>query len=1586
MKSIFEPSRERVQRMRICPTLTLLLAIVLASDAHAAADGNRLTYLDGTDPYYVSRRFPKLVTPQWIGEPGVEAAVILAIDDMRDPKKYEGFLRPILRRLQQIDSRAPVSIMTNRIDPQDPQLQAWLKEGLSLETHTIDHPCPLLQKGDFARAKATYDRCVDLMSDVPGNRPVAFRMPCCDSLNTVSPRFFAEIFNKTTPDGRFLTIDSSVFNVLTSNDPVLPRDWVIDADGQDKFRKYLPSDRSFVNTVEDYPYPFVINRLCWEFPCVTPSDWEANHFHKAVNPLTVRDWKAALDCIVLKQGVFCLVFHPHGWIKNEQIVELIDHAVAKHGKRVKFLTFREAEERLTKNFLGGVPLRDPKTGEDNGVRILDLNNDGYMDVVIGNEDVRKTRLWSPRTTSWRITDFPDKLVVADPVSIPKNRRGRAAVHFGVLQENGYASLVTPIEDPTTAVWHFDGLRWVKDASMVNGIPRSSMFFRRFNNFPDDGVRFRDIDGDGRCELIITVGKKRGIFTWSSEAKSWRKLPFDLPVDVSFNSDSDAGLRFIDIDGDGYDDIIVSNEREYGLYLFENMKEGWSPKVVSGKPGDKGALPMIARNGANNGAWFHSRHLWVQNENTALLKDLVDRRSFNDLLETVEPGPKSPIASLRSIQTRPGFEVELVASEPLVQSPIAFAWGPDGKLWVVEMGDYPLGADGKGKPGGRIKYLEDTKGTGHYDKATVFLDGLSFPTGVMPWGKGVLVTCAPEIFYAEDTKGTGRADLRRPLYVGFVEGNPQHRVNGLTWGLDNWIYGANGDSGGTIRSVKTGATVNIRGRDFRIRPDDGAIDAQSGQTQYGRCRDDWGNWFGCNNSAPMYQFVLADHYLRRNPYLAAPDARFHVSVTPGAAPVFPISRTLPRFNDPHAANHFTSACSIIVYRDELFGPHFAGNSFVSEPVHNLIHREIMTPQGVTFVSRRAPDEQRSEFVASSDNWFRPTMIQTGPDGAIWVADMYRQVIEHPEWIPKDWQKRLDLRAGHDKGRIYRIYPVGQRLRAIPRLDRLDVPGLVAALDSPSGWQRDLAQQLLIQRRDPAAAALLEKQVAECRRPLGRLHALCTLDGLAALEPALLEKSLADADPGVRRHAVRLSEPFLNRAPKLAAALVKLVADPDPHVRMQLAYSLGAWGDAGAGKVLAQLAIRDQQDAYITAAAMSSVTKQNLDPVLLAVLSESKGDSPPVAVVDKLFRLARILGNHTALVTVLRAVATPDDGRFASWQFATLAGLLDTLDQRDSSLKALSEEGDADVKAAVLRLSALFAVARATVTDPRAQRADQLAALRLLGRGIDRQQRDRATLAGFLSPQTPLDIRAGAVSALGQLRDARVPIVLLQGWKGYGPSTRSQVCDVLLRRDDWAKVLLDALEKHEILPMDIDAARRQRLLTSKHAALRERATKLLAGAVNPDRQKVIDSYGSALTLNGDAARGTAVFRKTCAACHRLGDVGHQVGPDLASVGDKSPQGLLIAILDPNRAVEARYINYYAVTKNGLTFTGVLANETGTSITLLGPDGQQQVILRADLDDLVSTGKSAMPEGLEKDLKPQDLADLIAYVRTAGARSPR
>src|SRR3954462_13979329 len=322
-----------------------------------------LINLDADSPYYPHRTYPKLTTPQWVGEEGVEAVVILAIDDMRDHRRYETVLRPIIDRLKQIDGRAPVSIMTCKIDPATPLLRQWIKEGLSIETHTVDHPCPIVGGGDFAKAKSTYDRCVCQLFSIPNKTPVAFRTPCCDSLNPPSPRLFEEIINKTSPSGPFLEIDSSVFNIPTANDPELSRDLVLLPDGRERFRKYVPFD-SFVNTIEDYPYPYIVGRLCWEFPCATPSDWQAQYVHKPLNPTTTADWKALLDATVIKRGVMTMVFHPHGWSSAEQWIKLIDHATAKYGKRVKFLTFREAHDRLTKNLGNGLALRDDK-GADN---------------------------------------------------------------------------------------------------------------------------------------------------------------------------------------------------------------------------------------------------------------------------------------------------------------------------------------------------------------------------------------------------------------------------------------------------------------------------------------------------------------------------------------------------------------------------------------------------------------------------------------------------------------------------------------------------------------------------------------------------------------------------------------------------------------------------------------------------------------------------------------------------------------------------------------------------------------------------------------------------------------------------------------------------------------------------------------------------------------------------------------------------------------------------------------------------------------------------------------------------------------------
>jgi putative membrane-bound dehydrogenase-like protein len=956
---------------------------------------------------------------------------------------------------------------------------------------------------------------------------------------------------------------------------------------------------------------------------------------------------------------------------------------------------------------------------------------------------------------------------------------------------------------------------------------------------------------------------------------------------------------------------------------------------------------------------------------------------------MEPGPKSPADSLACLKPRPGFTAQLMAAEPLVMSPIAFAWGPDGKFWVVEMGDYPLGVDGKNKFGGKVKFLEKSKADGRYDKATLFLDNLGYPTGVTPWGKGVIVTCAPDIFYAEDTDGDGIADKKTVLFTGFKEGNPQHRVNGLVWGLDNWLYGANGDSGGAIKSIKTGALVNISGRDFRIKPDEGLIEAVSGPTQFGRARDDWGNWFGNNNSAPMYHFVLEDRYLKRNPHVLYPDVRVQVSDKPGASEVYPLSKPLPRFNNPQSVNHFTSACSAIVYRDDLFGPDYANNTFVSEPVHNLVHREIMKPKGVTFTSTRAADEQTSEFLASSDNWFRPTTIQTGPDGALWVADMYRYVIEHPEWIPKDWQKKLDLRAGEDKGRIYRVFPEGKKPREIPRLDKMSVEDLIDVLNSPSGWQRDMAQQLLLSKSKNKTGEVefftitgqKLMNILGSDNPRYRLHFWCMLDGLSferskVDDSDVVFNSLNDRDPSIRRNVIRVLEPSLGKNDKLGSRLLPLIRDPDPQVRMQLAYTLGEWNSPVAGKALAQLFANHQDDRYLTAAVLSSVNKSNWSSFLAALL---ENNASPAYAQANLMKLVTVFGTPQEKVNFLVDRINQHEGKSRGQQFVMLAELLDGLEGSKSSLgqwlEGNQQPGD---QAKLTKIKDVFRAARAVAADPKASIGEKALAIRVLGREPSQKEEDRKRLGALLVPQVEEDLQMAAAQSLGKLFDPETGGQLLKPWKSYSPALRAQVLGIVLSRLEWTRIFMDALEKKQVLPTELDAIRRQQLLQHKDTEVRQRAEKLLAAASNPDRNKVVMQYVLSVPPKGDAELGKKIFTKNCAACHQLGGIGQQVGPDLASVPDKSLEGLVTAILDPNRVVEARYVNYLATTKTGLTLSGVLFGETTTSITLVAADGKKHELLRRDLEELASTGKSPMPEGLEKEIAPKDMADLIEFLR--------
>jgi putative membrane-bound dehydrogenase-like protein len=1545
-----------------------------------AADANRLTYLDASDPFYAGLDLPKLTTPQWVGEAGVEGIVILAVDDMSDPGKYEVFLRPLLERLKQIDGRAPVSIMCTSLKPEDPQLTAWRQEGLSLEAHTLTHPCPILASNDFGAAAQTFLGSIDLLNQIPGNTACAFRTPCCDSLNSPSPRLFAELFNRTTSSGKFLTIDSSVMNILTPADSALPRELVVDPGGAEKFRKYLPFP-SFKTTIENYPYPYVIGRLCWEFPAAVPSDWEAFHLHGRTNALTVADWKSGLDATALKQGTFTMIFHPHGWIRTDQLTELVDYADHQYGKRVRFLNFREAQERLDRNLLLGQPVR-AADGEDNGVRLLDLNNDGYLDVVIGNENLLRTRLWNPKQAAWIESSFPTALIAKDSAG----HRLDAGVRFGVVSSNGLPCMIVRNET-TTGAWQFDGQDWIADPELLNGLELQGQPVLTSVRGRDRGVRLRDINKDGVCELIVGNDSQNAVFQWSSLEKRWKLKAFGLPGGASIvdSEGRDNGLRFVDVNEDGFEDVLLSNAQSFSLYLYIprpvlGFQTGWTREVVSGRRGDGFEIPMIVRDGPqrNNGAWFHSGAMWVQNEDTASNPDLVDRRSYRELLAGRLTPPKSPLESLQAIRVRPGFQVELVASEPLVKSPVAFDWSADGKLWVVEMVDYPLGLDGKGKPGGVVLYLEDTKGDGHYDKSTIFLDGLNFPNGIIPWRKGVLVSAPPDIIYAEDTDGDGKADKREVLFTGFREGNQQHRANGFDYGLDNWLYGANGDSGGLVRSILTGKSVNISHRDFRFRPDTGEFETQAGEAQFGRHRDDWGNWFANENAVGAWHYFLPEQYLVRNPHLSARSMKQTMPNYRDYTRVYPASRLAQRFNDPGTANHLTSANSTTPYRDELFGPDFATSYFVSEPVHNLVHREVLEPDGVSFSSHRASGEENTEFLASTDNWFRPTMTKTGPDGALYIADIYRQVIEHPEWIPLDFQRSVNLRAGEDMGRIYRVYPAGATLRKVPRLDQLDPSSLAGALESPNGWQRDTVQRLLVQSGDKAAVASLESLVARSRDPKVRLQALCTLDGMGALTQSLIMRALNDPHPGVREQAIRTGEPLLAKSDELGVALASLVHDPAIRVRYQLAFSLGEWPGVQAGRALAEIALNDLKDERMQLAVMSSAPR-HVGEMLAALLEDRPQGTEHGKLIEQLVALAVLLGDNSALAKSLPSITRSTDGSYESWQFAAWNGLLSALDHRRMTLAQFESENKAALNGGASSLDAVLTAARQTAPRAQAPEETRIAAILLLGHSLDFNDASLDELAALLDPHNSQGIQTAALASLNQGRTTRAAELLVAAWQRASPGFRGRIVDSLLSRQEWIQVFLSAIENGQIPARAIGAARHQKLLNHSDPAVRARAGKLF-GVASSDRGGVLKQYASIARLKGDPRKGLELFRQNCAPCHRFRGEGNEIGPDLATVAFKSIDYLLTAVLDPNQAFEERYTAYTAVTSNDQEYSGVITTESANSITLRLPGGSELAILRKDLKDLTSSGRSLMPEGFENSLNEQSLADLFSYITSA------
>ncbi|HJT30832.1 MAG TPA: PVC-type heme-binding CxxCH protein [Pirellulales bacterium] len=938
-------------------------------------------------------------------------------------------------------------------------------------------------------------------------------------------------------------------------------------------------------------------------------------------------------------------------------------------------------------------------------------------------------------------------------------------------------------------------------------------------------------------------------------------------------------------------------------------------------------------------------------------------------------PLEPEEALRHFRLAPGLAIELVAAEPEVIDPVAARFDEEGKLWVVEMRDYPNGPERGAPPLSRVKCLEDADGDGRFETARLFADQLLFATGVQPWHGGVIVTYSGRVEWLKDTDGDGRADVRETWFTGFAEENPQLRANHPLFAIDNYVYVANGLRGGMIASTwrRDHREISISGRDFRFEPLHGAAEAVSGNGQFGLTFDDFGNRFICNNRNPLMHVVLEDRYLARNPMLAVPGVVNDVAAAGDASHIYPLSQAWT--TSILHAGQFTAACGAHIYRGDALPERFYGDGLTCEPTGSLVHCESLSPAGASFAGR--PEREGVEFLASPDGWFRPVNLTTGPDGALYVVDMYRAVIEHPQFVPDELKNRPDLRDGDDRGRIYRIVKADWRRPPRPKLPLTDPTALAKLLAHPNAWWRETAARLLYERQNRQVAPTLATMVQQAPDPRTRVQALWLLSGMRELDADLLQQAMNDPAARVREAAVLLSERLLDETPALRHRVIELAGDPDARLRFQVALSLGFAPGDDVIAPLARIALRGADDVWTRRAVLTSVGTRP-GKLMIAMIEGLKKTKPSDGTWHLLDDTARLVGaRHEAAevsdvlkalsvlkpsessdamrLTVLSGVARGVRGRGMTWQAMT--DRLSDSAARDAAREIFSQAAE------TARRNQASAEARQRACAALAYASDELA----LG-----------VLPEIIQAAAEQPLRLAAIAALAAHDTPRVAELLLADLPQQTPVARHAVIDALLARPDRAGRLLGELAAGRLKPAELDPAQAQRLLRHSDPRLRARAGQLLAAALPADRAKVVAQYQSSLELKADPEHGREIFKKNCATCHRIGDLGVDVAPSIADSRTKTQQQLLTDILEPSRAIDNNYVSYSATTNDGQSFVGIVAAETASSITLKLPEGKTVSLLRGDIDELRSNGVSLMPEGLEKNISVQEMADLISFIK--------
>jgi len=964
------------------------------------------------------------------------------------------------------------------------------------------------------------------------------------------------------------------------------------------------------------------------------------------------------------------------------------------------------------------------------------------------------------------------------------------------------------------------------------------------------------------------------------------------------------------------------------------------------------------------------------------------RDFKDQLPRI--APTEPSETIEDFEVAPGFKVQLVASEPLIGTPVAIEWDGDGALYVCEMRGYSEDRDDKLS---RISKLYDTDGDGVYDKSELFADDLFWPTAIFPYDGGLFVADAPDVFYLQDTDDDGKADRRTDVFTGFSTGNVQGLLNCFRWGLDNRIHLACGTAGGSVyRADKDPKTaVNVRGHDMAFDPETFEFELTSGGAQHGMCFDDWGRKFVSSNSDHLQQVLYDDRYIARNPYLVAPGARQSIAADGPQAEVYRISpvepwrvvRTRlraaglargPVEGGGRPAGYFTGATGVTIYRGDAWPKQDDIIAIVGDVGSNLVHRKRLTANGVPRIGLRI-DEQ-SEFIASKDIWFRPAQFACGPDGGLSIVDVYREVIEHPKSLPPEIKPHLDLTSGRQRGRIYRVVPDDYEFSSRPELSRsselfsLPSERLVTLLQHDNAWHRETAARLLYQRQDAAVVPLLRQQAQRSQSPLGRMHSLYALQGLSSLTAEDVTERLSDSHPQVVRHAIRLSESFSDQPQRFAAAFRTLARHPEIEVRYQLAFTLGEFDLEDKFERLAQILKQDPTDQWIQMAVASSVGTHpdRLFQEILEEPADKIDDTFLTALAKQITRGKDDEAISDAIDAIVESSPRPE------W----LPPLVELLRGVDSK----SVNGERYQQAVATR-DRLAELALDVVTDEDRSEAERIAAIRWA-----RQVAGENVLTALLKTlrqSTSSELQLAAIGALRSHDSQTVVETLLELWQGWSPRLRNAAGDILFANTTRSMEVLDAIEAGTLSADDLSLVRWNTLAASRDETLRNRAKQFLAKTKSTSRDEVIRQYETALSLSGDVVRGKAVFKKQCAGCHQSGDMGHAIGPNLEAAATRGAASILTNVLDPSREVNPQYFNYIVLTTEGRSIAGMIASENANSITLGQAEAVKETVLRDDIELIRNTNQSIMPVGFEKAISPQAMADLIAYLIDTVSGSP-